>query len=177
MKKKDVTREKLFLVAEEMNKVLQLDPPIPTDRDDKAMTKAKLEAEIKEAATDCYKPGDVVSEETQAVFTALEIPFPDQAVDESTDAEATEPKAEKEKKKKAAGGNGNRSRYGHIADKVSGILDDLFFEGTTIAAANEKVGAKRALGHLNHLKKDKGLTVEESVQGDEVVFKVVEESL
>jgi hypothetical protein len=91
MKKKEVTKAKLVAVAEEMNKVLQLEPPIPTD--DK-VTKAILEKEIAETAKECYKDGDVVSEETQAVLTALEIPFPDQSedVDESKDTNADKPK-------------------------------------------------------------------------------------
>ncbi len=107
MKKKDVTKEKLVKVVEEMNTILELEPPIETEG--KGITKAKLIDEIEETAEHCFKPGDVISPETQEVLKALEIPFPDQAdeVDESQDEEAAEPpktekkeKVKKEKKEK-----------------------------------------------------------------------------
>jgi hypothetical protein len=106
MNSKSVTKKHLFAVAKEMNTLLQLKPPIPTDPKDKKLTAAVMIKDIADTAKVCFKDGDVISEQTQEVLTALAIPFPDQAIDESAEEKAeTKPKAEK---KKAAGGNGKK---------------------------------------------------------------------
>lgn len=57
-----------------------------------------------------------------------------------------------------------KSRYGHQMGTQSAQLDDLFFKGTTMEAAAEAIGSKvgRVKGHLQHLRNDKGLTVNEN---------------
>ena len=124
MRKKDVTKAKLVTVAEEMNKTLELEPPIPTD--DK-ITKTMLEKEIAESAEHCYKDGDVVSEETQAILAVLKIPFPDQseATDESKDKEADKPKTAGKKKTSEAKKPSGTTFVGH---KMCDNLDASFEE-------------------------------------------------
>lgn len=53
-----------------------------------------------------------------------------------------------------------KSRYGHVQSAVSGKLDDMLFEGATVADMMQALELKRTrvIGHINHLKNDKGLT-------------------
>jgi len=81
-------------------------------------------------------------------------------------------KEKKEKKEKKVKEPKPKSRYGHVLNSQAGILDDMFHAGCKIEEAAEKAGVKvgRVRGHLNHLRKDKSVTINE-VDG---FFKAVE---
>jgi len=53
-----------------------------------------------------------------------------------------------------------KSRYGHVQSAISGKLDDMLFEGATVADMMQALELKRTrvIGHIKHLKNDKGLT-------------------
>jgi hypothetical protein len=88
--------------------------------------------------------------------------------------EKKEKKPKKPKKPKPPARELNR--YGHVLGTQAAALDEAFFEGATYEDAAKAAGVKpgRARHHLNHLKKDKGLTVNEKPEG---FFKVKEKEL
>lgn len=92
------------------------------------------------------------------------------------------PKEKKEKKEKAPKKLIEKSRYGHIQSAKSGKLDDMLFEGGTVAEimAGCDVPRLRVIGHANHLKKDLGLTLlitENKEDSLKTKYKVKEESI
>lgn len=95
-----------------------------------------------------------------------------------TDEEKKTTAEKKEKKNKPKKEPGPKSRYGHKAGTQSEILDELFYAGTTIKDAAAKINGKeaRVKSHLDHLKKDKKLTVEmKTEEGKPATYKVKEE--
>ena len=66
-------------------------------------------------------------------------------------------KAAKKKEKKP------RSRYGHVLNSQAAMIDDMVFEGAKLEEIAEACGVKvgRVRGHINHLRKDKGITINE----------------
>jgi hypothetical protein len=91
------------------------------------------------------------------------------AVAKARAKEAAE-KAKAEKLAKSSGGV--KSRYGHRVNSQSGKLDELFFKGATIKAAAKVIGSTetRVKSHIHHLKKNCGVTIQESKKGG--TFKV-----
>ena len=73
-----------------------------------------------------------------------------------------EPKPEAKPKKIAK--DAPRSRYGHIASALSGMLDEALYEGGSVAEIMKGLGIKRArvMSHIKHLLNDRGLTVNET---------------
>ena len=61
-----------------------------------------------------------------------------------------------------------KSRYGHNVGAKSADLDDMLFEGATVAQMMEKLDLKRVrvIGHIKHLKNDKGVTFKEEKPED-----------
>lgn len=96
----------------------------------------------------------------------------------------------KEKKEKGPGRGTSlhvskpRSRYDHIQSALSGQLDDLLYEGNTVAYIVEKLDIKRTrvINHIKHLRNDLGLTVVETKPADkdaklnDTHYKVTEEA-
>ena len=74
-----------------------------------------------------------------------------------------EPKMKKVSKKE-------KSRYGHRIGTFGAMLDDLFFNGTTLEEALKVTGASvsRFKSHLYHLRKN-GIRIEKNEQG---IFKI-----
>ncbi len=118
---------------------------------DAAAEKAK--GELPDEVVKAY---DLCKEEKKAAIEALET------------TKATEKgKKTKAKPKKEV----EKSRYGHRIGTEAAALDDLFFKGTTLKDAAEKIKSNvgRVKGHLVHLQTKKGLKVEDNGKG---VFKV-----
>jgi hypothetical protein len=93
-------------------------------------------------------------------------------VDTGETEEKVKPKpAPKRKPSKAP-----KSRYGHKMNTQSAKMDDMFWEGAKTEDVAELLGVKntRVIAHLQHLKRDKGLTV---VKDDNGVYKVTEEKV
>ena len=80
-------------------------------------------------------------------------------------------KERKSSKEKVTKDPKEKSRYGHRLGTESAVLDDLFFKGTSLEDASKviKGNVLRVKGHLTHLRKDKGLKIEDNGKG---VFKV-----
>jgi len=70
MKARDLTKKLLADACDDLNAIMKLDPPIPTDPENKDVTKATLEADLREAATE-LKPDDVLKPKTVEVLEAL----------------------------------------------------------------------------------------------------------
>jgi len=73
MKKDDVTKKVLENVAAEFNKIMKLEPPIPTGR---KITKAELEKDLVEAAVELTL-NDKVSKDAVEALTAIGIKLPE----------------------------------------------------------------------------------------------------
>jgi len=98
---------------------------------------------------------------------------PDPGEDKPAEEKDTKPDEKKKDKPPAKKKDPKpKSRYGHVLNSQAGNMDDLFFKGAKLAEIAEKVGVKvgRVRGHLNHLRKDKELTINE-IDG---LFKVAE---
>lgn len=75
MKEKDITKKLLADACDDLNSVMKLDPPIPTDPEDKGVTKATLEADLREAAAE-LQPDDVLKPKTVEVLEVLGVEVP-----------------------------------------------------------------------------------------------------
>ena len=96
-------------------------------------------------------------------------------------AKTEKPVKEKTENKKKEPKVITRSRYGHLQNAKSGMLDDLLFEGNSVGDIKKKADVK--LGRIkSHLKvlKDKGLTVlvkENKDDGDKTTYQIKEEKI
>lgn len=104
-------------------------------------------------------------EETEAGGTGID--------EEEKKEKKEKPAKEKKEKKEKGPGRGSqpskpRSRYDHIQSAISGQLDDLLYEGNTVAHMMDKLNIKRprVMSHVKHLKNDCGLTVTETKPED-----------
>jgi len=157
-KNNEPTVKELIELAKDLNNLMDLEPALPTAQ---KTTKDKLINEIKKV-TKMLEPGDKLTKESITTLKVLGFEMP-----KPPESKPSESKPPKEKKAKSVK---EKSRYGHKLGSQSAALDELFFKGTTIEKAAEKLGVKegRVKGHLQHLKKDKGLEVKEN----KGVFKV-----
>jgi hypothetical protein len=96
MGKADVTKKLLIVVAEDFNKVMELDPPIKSGR---KITKDMLIEDLVEAAKEVQK-NDILKQETVEVLTTLKIKLPKGIGAESNVKPEEEPEEEPEKEPK-----------------------------------------------------------------------------
>jgi len=75
MKVKEITKKLLADACDDLNTVMKLDPPIPTDPESKEIIKATLENDLREAAKE-LQADDVLQPKTVEVLEALEVVMP-----------------------------------------------------------------------------------------------------
>jgi len=95
MKAKDITKKLFADACDDLNAVMKLDPPIPTDPEAKEVTKATLEADLREAAAE-LQVDDVLKPKTVEVLETLGVEVPKAGTVEAGEEKKEERKEEKE---------------------------------------------------------------------------------
>ena len=84
-------------------------------------------------------------------------------VPEKKPEKAKVPEKKKEDAKKKGFPPKEKSKLGHNVGSQSAMFDDMIIKGSTVEAMMEAAGVKRSRveGHIKHLRKDKGIVIDE----------------
>jgi hypothetical protein len=180
--------ERLFAAAKLLNEVTY---PIEGEEKEVDLLKVKLvvdkktkEEDLKLAFIDAINNtpetlDPFIPEEAGEVYNLLraEQEATKAAAKAKDKAGATKEGAKKDKKKGDAGARTGEKKkgpppraknaYGHIPGSVAAAIDDAVEKGGTMETIAKAAGCdvNRVKGHLNHLKKDKGLVIEDNGKG------------